>query len=160
MFLQIVPEKLLVSSGMGWLKQNKEEEGNAKKVEAQQWWAISSLGRKFKGKNPDENVGEGKNPDDENGKGEKAEKAEVEVILLSNRQPKVEQLGETEVRGFIFQLGTNQLHLFWIVVSGDIFYCKVVTVRRRWWWCFDWCSTRIRGKGEKGSSQDHKKAQS
>ena len=71
---------------MGCFNQSQEEEENAKKVAGRQLWAISSLGRQLKGKNPDE----------------EEEKEELEVILLSNRQPKVEQLGETEVCGFSF----------------------------------------------------------
>ena len=119
MFLQIVPEKLFVSSGMGWLKQNQEED-KAKKVAGQQWWAISSLGRQLKGKNPDEEEEGG----GEKGGGEK----ELEVILLSNRQPKVDQLAETEVGGFSFQEPMPILpfsSFFLILFSGDIFYSRL-----------------------------------
>ena len=91
-------EKLSVSSDMGCLNRNQKEEENAKKVAAQRWWAISSLGRQLKGKNPDEEEKE-------------EEENELEVILLSNRKPKVEQLGETEVCGFSLVS----------LLSGDIF---------------------------------------
>ena len=84
---------------MGCLKQHQEEDDNAKKVAGQRWWAIGSLGRQLKGKNPDEK--------------EEGEK-ELEVILLSNRQPKVEQLGEAEVWGFTFVVSET--------FSGDMFY--------------------------------------
>ena len=93
-------EKLSVSSDMGCLNRNQkeEEEEMANKVAGQQWWAISSLGRQLKGKNPDEEEKE-------------EEEKELEVILLSNRKPKVEQLGETEVCGFSLVS----------LLSGDIF---------------------------------------
>ena len=72
------------------MNQNADKNANG-----QHWWAIRSLGRQLKGKKPD---------DKEEEKGEKEEKEELEVIILSNRHPKVEQLGETEVCGFSFSI--------------------------------------------------------
>lgn len=143
---------------MGWSAKNQAKD-NAKNV--QRWWAISNLGRQLK-------VKEGKNPDlSREGKssghlGEGGK--ELEVILLSNREPTVEHLmEETEVfclleTNFNYN-GVTSLLCVSYLVSGDIFHCKVVTVRRGWWCCLSSRLNGIKEKREKCSSQDQKQAQ-
>ena len=76
------------------MNQNADKNANG-----QHWWAIRSLGRQLKGKKPDDKE------EKKEEKGEKEDKKEeLEVIILSNRHPKVEQLGETEVCGFSFSI--------------------------------------------------------
>ena len=84
---------------MACLKHNEGKEDNAKKVAGQPWWAITRLGRQLRGKNTHDKGKRGKNDKDEeeDEEGEEEGEKEMEVILLSNRQPRVEQLGQSEV---------------------------------------------------------------
>ena len=90
---------LFQKKGMACLKHNEGKEDNAKKVAGQPWWAITRLGRQLKGKNTHDKGKRGKNDKDEeeDEEGEEEGEKEMEVILLSNRQPRVEQLGQSEV---------------------------------------------------------------
>ena len=70
---------------MGCLTQSQEEADNVENATSQKWWAIRSLGRQLKEDTEKQSEGTG---DEEKEK----RKEELEVILISNREPKVEQL--------------------------------------------------------------------
>ena len=70
---------------MGCLTRSQEEADNVEKATSQKWWAIRSLGRQLK--EDTEKQTEGKR-----GEGKVNGKEELEVILISNREPRVEQL--------------------------------------------------------------------
>ena len=70
---------------MGCLTRSQEEADNVERATSQKWWAVRSLGRRLK-KNTKKQT-EGKR-----GEGKVNGKEELEVILISNREPRVEQL--------------------------------------------------------------------
>ena len=70
---------------MGCLTRSQEEADNVEKAKSQKWWAVRSLGRHLK--EDTEKQTEGKRDD-----GKVNGKEELEVILISNREPRVEQL--------------------------------------------------------------------
>ena len=81
---------------MGCLTRGQEEADNVEKATSQKWWAVRSLGRRLK--EDTERQTEGKR-DEVNGK------EELEVILISNREPRVEQLDSgKEVDAQIFSI--------------------------------------------------------
>jgi len=92
---------------MGCLTRSQEETDNVENATSQKWWAVRSLGRRLK--EDTEKQTEGKRDE-----GKVNGNEELEVILISNREPTVEQLD-----------------------SGK----EVVRVRR-WWCCFDSCNRR------------------
>ena len=70
---------------MGCLRKSQEEADNVERATSQKWWAVRCLGRRLKEdtkKQTEGKICEGK----VNGK------EELEVILISNREPRVEQL--------------------------------------------------------------------
>ena len=70
---------------MGCLTRSQEEADSVEKATSQKWWAVRSLGRRLKEDTKEQT--EGKRDEGKvNGKGE------LEVILISNREPTVEQL--------------------------------------------------------------------
>ena len=70
---------------MGCLTRSQEEADNVERATSQKWWALRGLGRRLKEdtkKQTEGRIDDGK----VNGK------EELEVILISNREPRVEQL--------------------------------------------------------------------
>ena len=76
---------------MGCLTRSQEKADNVEKATSQKWWAVRSLGRRLKEDTE-------KQSEDTGDEEKESRKEELEVILISNREPKVEQLGsEKEV---------------------------------------------------------------
>ena len=83
---------------MGCLTRGQEEADNVEKATSQKWWAVRSLGRRLK--EDTEKQTEGKSDE-----GKVNGKEELEVILISNREPRVEQLDSgKEVDAQIFSI--------------------------------------------------------
>ena len=70
---------------MGCLTRGQEEADNVENVTSQKWWVVRSLGRRLKEDTKKQT--EGKRDE-----GKVNGKEELEVILISNREPRVEQL--------------------------------------------------------------------
>ena len=70
---------------MGCLTRSLEKADNVENATSQKWWAIRSLGRQLKEDTKKQT--EGKRDE-----GKVDGKEELEVILISNREPRVEQL--------------------------------------------------------------------
>ena len=70
---------------MGCLTRSQEEVDNVERATSQKWWTLRGLGRRLKEDTKKQT--EGKRDE-----GKVNGKEELEVILISNREPTVEQL--------------------------------------------------------------------